>query len=255
MSTTTPEEDPNMAVIWKVIPHVGNHLRTMECALRVGQDTQFKATEKLAQEVKQLRTTVGDFTSGCFQLIFTPGRNKLLLQSLAHTLRRREEYSSPISHTARCAFPHSALPWSALAPFSLPPRPLDCPAPCAPSVLEVLEKNKKVPKYTLFRKIYTIPETWREWTIGTMGCSSVEELDQWYGSCWRPEHKERQFDSVRKVIVEELQRRAMEKGGYDDNIAAVVEEMEVEKIRSGVSLAKISGVLRNKAKQREQRSK
>ena len=51
----------------------------------------------------------------------------------------------------------------------------------------------------------------REWTVGSMSCPSVEELDKQYGTRWRPEHKERQFYSVRKVIVEELRRRAVAK--------------------------------------------
>lgn len=251
MATTTPEEDPHMVVSQKVIPHVGDRLRTMECAFKTGQDAQIKATEKLAQEVKELRATVGDFTSGCFQLTFTPGRNRLLPQSFDHTLHRREESPSPTLHAARHTFPHSTLPLPSPPPLVLPLRPLDGPAPCASSVLEALEKNKEVPKYTLSRRISTIPEMWREWTVGTMGCPSVEELDQRYGSRWRPEHKERQFYSVRKVIVEELRRRAIEKGGYKENIAAVVEEMEIERTRSGVSLAKISGILRKQAKERE----
>lgn len=62
MSTTTPEEDPHMVVIQKGIPHVGDRLRAMECAFKTGQDAQLKATEKLAQEVKQLGATVSDFT-------------------------------------------------------------------------------------------------------------------------------------------------------------------------------------------------
>ena len=53
------------------------------------------------------------------------------------------------------------------------------------------------------------------------------------------------------MIVEELRKRTIEKGRYEDNIAAVVEEMEVERTYSGLSLAKISGVLRKEAKQRE----
>ncbi len=226
----------------------------MQCAFKTWQDAQLKATEKLAEEVKQLRANVGDFTSGCFQLTFTPGRNMLLPQSFDHTLHIREKSFSPTLHAARHAFSRSISLLSSPPLLSLPPRPLDGPVFCAPSVLEALEKNKEVPKYTLSRKISTIPKMWREWTVGTMGCPSVEELDQRYGSRWQPEYKERQFYSVQKVIVEELQRRTIEKGGYEDNIAVVVEEMEVERPRSGVSLAKISGVLRKKAKQREQRS-
>lgn len=55
------------------------------------------------------------------------------------------------------------------------------------------------------------------------------------------------------MIIEELRRRAIDKMGYEDTIAAVVEEMKAEKSRSGVSLAKISGGLRKQAKQ-EQKS-
>lgn len=255
MSTTTPEKDPHMVMIQKIIPHIGDCLRTMECAFKTGQDAQLKATKKLAQEVKQLRATVGDFTSGRFQLTFTPGRNRLLPQSFNHTLHRREQSCSPTSHTTRHPFPHftSPLP-SFLPPFVFPPKPLDSSAPCAPSVLEAFDKNTEVPKYKLSRKISTIPEIWREWIVGTMGCLFIKKLDQQYGSRLRPEHKERQFYSVRRVIIEEFRRRAIKKRGYDDNIAKVVKEMEVERTSLGVSLAKISVVLRKQANEREQSS-
>ncbi len=162
MSTTTPEEDPHMVVIQKVIPHVSDRLHTMECEFKTGQDVQLQTTKKLAEKVKQLRATVGDFTSGCFQLTFTSGRNRLLSQSFDHTLYRREESFSPTLHSARHAFPRSTSPLSSPFSLSLPPRPLDGPALCAPSVLEALEKNKEVPKYALSWKISTIPEMWRE---------------------------------------------------------------------------------------------
>lgn len=95
MSTTIPEKDLHMVVIQKVIPHISDLLRTMECAFKTGQDAQLKATEKLAQEVKQWRRTVGDFTSRSFQLTFTLGRNRLLPQSFDHTLHSRERSFLP----------------------------------------------------------------------------------------------------------------------------------------------------------------
>ena len=167
MSTTTPGEDPHMVVIQKAIPHIGDRLRTMECAFKTGQDAQLKATEKLAEEVKQLRATVGDFTSGNFQLTFTPGRNRLLLQSVDHTLHRREESFSPTLHAARHAFPRSTSPLPSPPPLSLLPRPLDGPAPCAPSVLE---KNKEVPKYTLSRYNSRNVERMDCWNYGLSIC-------------------------------------------------------------------------------------
>lgn len=56
------------------------------------------------------------------------------------------------------------------------------------------------------------------------------------------------------MIVKKLQRRAKEKKGYKDNIMAVVEEIEIEKTRFGVFLAEIFEVLRQKAKQKRQKS-
>lgn len=160
MSTTTLEEDPYMVVIQKVIPHIGDRLRTMECAIETGQNAQLKATKKLAYEVKQLRAIVGDFTNECFQLIFMPGKNRLLPQSFDHILHRYEQSSSPTLQAAHHTFPYSISPLASL--LFLSSRLLDDPTPCAPSVLKVFEKNKKMPKYTLSWKISTIPEIWRE---------------------------------------------------------------------------------------------
>ncbi len=84
-----------------------------------------------------------------------------------------------------------------------------------------------------------------------MGCPSVEELDKQYWARWRRKHKKRQFYNVRKLIVEELRRRAVAKRGYNANIAAVIEEIETEQKRSGASLAKISRIFRKEKKQRE----
>lgn len=73
-----------------------------------------------------------------------------------------------------------------------------------------------------------------EWTVGIKGSPSIQELDQKYGTHWRPDHKETQWHSQRMIIVRELRRRAEAMaGGYAANITAVVEQMEVERKRAG----------------------
>ncbi len=52
------------------------------------------------------------------------------------------------------------------------------------------------------------------------------------------------------MIVKEFWRGAVRKRGYKANISAVVDEMEAEQKRSGASLAKVSGIFREKKKQR-----
>lgn len=84
----------------------------------------------------------------------------------------------PILYTACYAFPYFILPLSFPLFFSLPPKSLDNPTPCTFSVLKAFEKNKEVLKYILFQKISTIPEIWKEWIIGTIGYSFVEEINQ-----------------------------------------------------------------------------
>ena len=102
------------------------------------------------------------------------------------------------------------------------------------------------------RKLITLPEMWREWTVGVLGCPSVEQLDRQYGPNWRSEQKERQFYSVRKAIVGELRRRAeAREGGYEVNIQAVVEEMEAERRNAGISLDRLSKALRKEKRAKE----
>ena len=56
------------------------------------------------------------------------------------------------------------------------------------------------------------------------GQPSVQSLEDSYGAIWRPEQKECVFFSHHKVIVDEIRRRAAERGG---NTAAIVEELEL----------------------------
>ena len=52
--------------------------------------------------------------------------------------------------------------------------------------------------------MYTIPDLWREWTVGlAVGLPSIDELDRRWGSRWRSP-KERQYYSTRKVIIDEV---------------------------------------------------
>lgn len=62
------------------------------------------------------------------------------------------------------------------------------------------------PSYRLSRQVVTIPDLWREWTLGLGGLPSVTALDAAYGSRWRSP-SERQFYSMRKVIIDEIMAR------------------------------------------------
>jgi hypothetical protein len=99
------------------------------------------------------------------------------------------------------------------------------------------------------RTIQTIPELWREWTVGLQGQPSIEQLDALYGSSWRSgpaAASERQFYSRRKTLITEIRRLAIAMGALADREAynRVVLQLEDERKRAGASLSKVIDALK-----------
>lgn len=207
------------------------------------QQSQVNLACSLERKMETLTASLGDFTSGAFSLTFTPGRSRMLLQGSDSALHRTSEPASPSLRASRLRNPPAAPPEPSLA--DAPPIPLAGPAPCALPVLAQLAA--KAPTYSMNRQASSIPQLWREWSVGLPGCPSVQELDRIWGARWRASAKERQFYSLRKVIVEELRRRAEEHDGEGDmetKMQAAVDAMERERNLSGASLDKVAKVLK-----------
>jgi len=122
------------------------------------------------------------------------------------------------------------------------------PLPPQPTVLEQQQEAiaAYTPSYKLSRQVVTVPDLWREWTQGLGGLPSVMALNASYGSRWRPT-SERQYYSMRKVIIDEIISRA---GGTDDKEAldAVVEAMERDRRRQKASLDKLIKAIKARQK-------
>jgi hypothetical protein len=56
----------------------------------------------------------------------------------------------------------------------------------APMKAAAAAEDIQVPQYKLSLEISTIPDLWREWTVGLADLHSVKELDRRYRSKWRP---------------------------------------------------------------------
>ena len=115
--------------------------------------------------------------------------------------------------------PKGQLATLAAAPIigasSLPNQPLALP-------IAALAQAAEVPRFCMSRTIQTIPELWREWTVGLQGQPSIEQLDALYGSSWRSgpaAASERQFYSRRKTLITEIQRLVIAIGALADREA------------------------------------
>ena len=102
------------------------------------------------------------------------------------------------------------------------------------------------PTYHLSRGITTIPDLWREWTVGLGGQLSVEALDERWGSRWR-HGAEFQFYSRRKVIIDEIKRLAAGGRAAID----VVETLEEQRLGAKASLSQVIKAFKAAAKARE----
>lgn len=220
---TRCHEDPHLVAIEKAIPSVNEHLRSMTSVIQTGQAAHAASLANVVAELNELKERTNDFLAGSFSLTFTPGRSKMLPQG----------------------FDSAGLPRQ-----RTPPSPLDLCRPTInlggppPAVATAMEQQQQqhaaaafVPSYKLSRQVNTIPDLWREWTVGLGSLPSVRELDAAYGSRWRSS-SERQYYSMRKVLIDEIVARA---GGIEDAAAleAAVASMEEERLRARFSLDKV----------------
>jgi Transcriptional activator of glycolytic enzymes/Centromere DNA-binding protein complex CBF3 subunit, domain 2 len=221
---TAKEEDPQLVVIQKAIPAVCDRLRTVTGVVKTGlegNDSSMRRMDSSMQQMERridssmqhmerrmaaLESTVNSFCSGTFT--FTPGS-------------RRAQDPQPL-----CS-PPLRLPTAS---------PSSGPMP-APTAIESLAEQP--PKYSLSRNIATIPDLWREWTVGLGEQLSVEALDERWGSRWRS-GAEFQFYSRRKVIITEIKRLVA--GGREAR--EVVNSLEEQRLRAGASLSKVINALK-----------
>jgi hypothetical protein len=210
------EEDPQLVVIQKAIPAVCDRLRTMAGVVQTGFKNNDSSIQRIEGRIAALGDTVGDFCSGAFNLTFTPGSC-------------RAQESLPL-----CSLPSIRPPTAG---------PSSGPMP-APATIEGLAAQ--LPTYHLSRGITTIPDLWREWTVGLGGQLSVEALDERWGSRWR-HGAEFQFYSRRKVIIDEIKRLVA--GGRE--AIDVVDSLEEQRLRSKASLSQVINALKAAAKARE----
>jgi hypothetical protein len=235
---TIRHEDPHLVAIEKAIPSVNEHLRSITSVIQTGQAAHTVALAQVTGALTELTGKLDDFLTGSFSLTFTPGRSRILPQGY-------DPAGAPRRHT-----PPSPLDLNVRQP---PAVDLGGPAPLAPTAFDARAQTQaQAPVYQLSRQVTTVPDLWREWTVGLGGLPSVAALDATYGSRWRLQ-SERQYYSMRKVIIDEVIALAGNRLDDQDALVTAVEALEQQRMREKASLDKLIKLIKEERKRRPTR--
>ena len=114
------------------------------------------------------------------------------------------------------------------------PGPLPGPLPAPVPVGEV------PPIVTSLAKVFTVRDAWREWKEGLGGQPALQDLEDRWGSLWRPGNNLRVQFCRRKVIWDAILARIARGKSEEDAVA------EVERLRAGQSLNQLVDILRRR---------
>jgi hypothetical protein len=220
---TLGHEDPHLVAIKKAIPAVNERLRSITSVIQTGHAAQATALAQVTGAVNQLAGKLEDFLTGSFSLTFTPGRSRMLPQGFGGPAGQPRQQTPP-SPSPLDQRRQAAIDLGGAAPL--------------PPLLPALERQEPpAPSYRLSRQVRTVPDLWREWTVGLGGLPSVAALDAAYGSRWRSP-SERQYYSMRKVIIDEVIALAGSRLEDQEAIAVAVEALERRRVQGQASLDK-----------------
>jgi hypothetical protein len=106
-------------------------------------------------------------------------------------------------------------------------------------------RERGPPVYEALATLYTVKDTWREWHEGFAGRPAIRELEEQWGSRWRPGNTVRVQFCRRKVIWDALRARTARGKSVEEAIA------ELEQLRAGQSLKRLAEKLRQQREYRQ----
>ena len=108
----------------------------------------------------------------------------------------------------------------------------------------MLDPNTPPPPYEMVRNYSTVPDLWREWTIGWGNGPAIQVLEAMYGARWRPSQKERMFFGWQKVIIDKIRRRT----ALGKTTTTVIKEIELVWSRGKLTLHGLAEFLKTNNK-------
>jgi hypothetical protein len=167
------------------------------------------------------------------------------LESLQGCLNALLQGQAPITFTGYFGTPHGPAPAPAPAPAHMP-GPVPTPAATAIAGPSAPEPEPGLPVFAALAKAYTVTDVWREWKEGLAGRPAVQELEEKWGSRWRPGNTIRVQFCRRKVIWDEVLAR-IARGKSEEEVIT-----ELELLRAGRSLNRLVDDLKHRRQYQQQ---
>jgi hypothetical protein len=200
-------EEPEEIQIKKTVPAIANRLTVVQQSLtQTIKDFSGKTDQQMSDLSRQL--------------------NSILSGEVSFIVRAASASSVPVSSLPVSSDSAATVPAVSLSSYRI-----------NHTVLSEIP-----PAYEMSRTISTVPDLWREWTVGLGDNPAVQTLEDTYGPAWRPTQRERVMFGRRKVIIDEI--RARQAKGV--SIPAAVEEVELIRERSKKSLHGLSKMLKKR---------
>jgi hypothetical protein len=215
------QEDPHHIAIEKAIPAVSEKLCTLAAQLSTTDRLNIQRYHEVIERLERLERKVDDFSQVSWNISITPTGRHASQQFQYHA-----QGSPPQPITPPLPQVLGQPTRSPLKPVTLSSRSIDRP----PQL------------YRLPRNTTSIVELVQIWHEGIAGMPSVSSLDQRWGARWRPV-SEKAFYSTRKIIIDEVARRAAAKGLTEYEVAR-----EMDREKGSASLDKVMKLIRSQRK-------
>jgi hypothetical protein len=213
-SISQDTEQPEEVQIRRVVPAVADQLSQL-------RETVLSQIEQSKQEILEKLAGFDDFIQGRVPFVLSPVRNGPLAVTSGTASIRRGADLDTIAGVGADVSAGSASGAEGRAG---------------------VDAAAGIPKYRLSRTISTIPDLWREWTVGLGNSPSVQFLEDSYGARWRPSQEERVFFCRRKTIISWIRAKQRERPNTEATV--IVMELESFQQQQHASLAKLVVLLK-----------
>jgi hypothetical protein len=164
------------------------------------------------------------------------------VQSLQGSLDALLRGQIPVTFTGYLGAGPAGLTEQGIAPIATP---APVPAPALAPAAAATATGQSLPVFAALARAFTVKDVWREWKEGLAGRPAIRELEERWGSRWRPGNAVRVQFCRRKVIWDELLARTARGKSEAEAIA------ELEQLRAGRSLNRLVDELKQRRQQQQ----